>query len=64
MELFLVSFLIFLLAILGMGLGILAGRPPIKGSCGGLYGVRGLGSGCVACDRPCPDRDRQESRNS
>ncbi len=64
MGLFLVSFLIFLLAILGMALGVLAGRAPIKGSCGGLYGTRGSGIGCVACDKPCPKREKQESRSS
>ena len=32
----LLSFILIALAILGMGIGIMAGREPIKGSCGGV----------------------------
>ncbi len=35
MKLILMSLLIFLLAVLGMAIGILTGRQPIKGGCGG-----------------------------
>jgi len=63
MTLFLMSLLIFLLAMLGLGVGILAGRPPIKGSCGGLQGIKGLGSRCTACDGPCPERQKADSRH-
>ena len=42
------SFLIIVLAILAMGIGVLAGREPIKGSCGGLNGGR-----CELCSGRC-----------
>ena len=35
MILFLFSFAVILLAILGLGAGVLLGRGPIEGSCGG-----------------------------
>jgi len=63
MTLFLMSLLIFLLAMLGMGVGMIAGRSPIKGSCGGAHGIKGLGNQCAACDKPCPDREKAESRH-
>lgn len=33
-----VSFIIIGLAVAGMAIGVMAGREPIKGSCGGLNG--------------------------
>lgn len=35
MTLFLLSFTVIALAILGLGAGVLLGRGPLKGSCGG-----------------------------
>jgi hypothetical protein len=35
MTLFLLSFAVIVLAILGLGAGVLLGRGPLKGSCGG-----------------------------
>ncbi|MEO1202515.1 MAG: ApbE family protein [Pseudomonadota bacterium] len=32
------SFIIIVLAVAGMAVGVLAGRAPIKGSCGGVAG--------------------------
>ncbi len=62
MALFLMSLLIFLLAVLGMAAGMIAGRSQIKGSCGGLQGIKGLGSSCSGCDKPCPKREQTNSR--
>ena len=45
------SFLIMLLVIGAMGIGVLAGRPPIRGSCGGLSSGR-----CALCSGNCPNR--------
>jgi len=50
----LLSFLIFALAIAAMGVGVIAGRKPIKGSCGGVSG-----SGCELCSGEC--RESAES---
>ena len=42
------SFLVIVLAILAMGVGVMAGREPIKGSCGGLNG-----GPCELCSGRC-----------
>ena len=36
MEIFIITFLVLALVVVGMAVGVLAGRPAIKGSCGGL----------------------------
>ena len=50
MTLFLLSLLVIALAMLGMGLGVLAGRRSIKGSCGGAGGTDG--GMCDLCAGP------------
>lgn len=55
MSIYLVTFLIMMIAVLAMAVGVLAGRKPIAGSCGGLnkFNIE-----CVAgCDKPCPKRE-------
>lgn len=47
MSTFLLTFAIILLAIGGLAIGVLFGRPPIKGSCGGVNCIKG--SDCGAC---------------
>ena len=51
------SFVAILVAMLGMAVGVFAGRKPISGSCGGLNGERG----CELCSNrdTCPRRTRQ-----
>ncbi len=44
----LLSFLVIVLAILAMGIGVMAGREPIRGSCGGLNG-----GPCELCSGRC-----------
>jgi hypothetical protein len=52
MTIFLVTFVVMGIAILAMAVGVLVGRRPIGGSCGGL---ERLGLECDAgCDKPCP----------
>ena len=57
MTTFVLTFLIVLLAALGLAAGVLMGRKAPKGSCGGL-GAMGLE--CHAgCEKPCPRREAQ-----
>ena len=51
MEIFLFSFLLIGLSLLGMAAGVLLKRGSLKGSCGGLNQVFGGDSGCGACSR-------------
>ena len=50
MGLFLTSFLVIALAGLGMALGVLFGRRPLAGTCGGMNAVDG--AGCLLCGNP------------
>jgi uncharacterized protein len=45
MTIFIASFIVLGIAIIGMAIGVILGRPAIKGSCGGLNQV-GLGGSC------------------
>lgn len=45
MSIFIATFIILGIAIIGMAIGVILGRPAIKGSCGGLNQV-GLGGSC------------------
>lgn len=54
MTTFVLAFVLVSLAVLGMAAGVLLGRSPIAGSCGGL----GNGAACAACTRPCARRRR------
>lgn len=52
MGLFLVTFGVMVLAVSGMAIGVVLGRAPLAGSCGGLNAVNGSGE-CQSCSRPC-----------
>ena len=54
MTIFLVTFLVICIAILAMAVGVLVGRRPIGGSCGGLERI-GLEYN-AGRDKPCPGR--------
>ena len=60
MTLFLVSMLVIGLVIAGMAVGVIAGRPPIKGSCGGM-GALGIDTTCELCGGN-PQRCDEETR--
>lgn len=49
MSTFIASFIIIAIAIIAMAVGVLLGRPAIKGSCGGLNQVGLAGSCSGAC---------------
>ncbi len=49
MAIFLITLGLVLLAFAGLSLGAMLGRPPIKGSCGGLSCIPG--TDCAACSK-------------
>ena len=68
MTLFLISLLVIGLVMAGMAVGVIAGRPPIKGSCGGM-GALGIETTCDLCGgdpKRCDEetRDGEVGRNS
>jgi hypothetical protein len=60
MEMFLATFIIMVIAVLGMAIGVLLGRSPIKGSCGGLNSIDGLE--CDICTKPCEKKQQAMQR--
>lgn len=46
---YVISFIVFALALSGLGIGLLAGRGGIRGTCGGLNDPGG--NNCGACGR-------------
>jgi hypothetical protein len=51
------SIVIFALVAVALGIGVLRGRGPIGGSCGGLNRIPGVESDCGGtCRRPCKKR--------
>ncbi len=59
MEIFLLSFVVLAVAILGMAIGVLFGRRGIMGSCGGLKTIQGLESHCPVCSGTCEDKGQE-----
>lgn len=49
MQIFLLTLCLMLLSVAGLAVGLLFGRAPIKGSCGGLACIDG--GSCEACGR-------------
>jgi hypothetical protein len=62
MGTFLAALLLFALAFAGLALGVMLGRDPLRGSCGGLRKL-GLEGDC-ACESPCPRRRRELDRQA
>jgi hypothetical protein len=64
MALFFVIFVFILLVILAMAIGVLNGREPIKGSCGGLNRLGMRDGECPVCgDNPakCDSNDAKST---
>jgi hypothetical protein len=61
MTLFLISILVIGLVMAGMAVGVIAGRAPIKGSCGGM-GALGIDTTCDLCGGD-PQRCDEETRD-
>lgn len=62
MEVFVITLVILLLLTLGMSVGVIMGRKPIAGSCGGMSAV-GMETACDICggDKDiCDDEDEKQ----
>ncbi len=57
MTTFFITFIVMGIALIGMAVGVIAGRPAIKGSCGGLNNV-GIDSNCA-----CSKQEREKCKN-
>ena len=68
MSIFIITFIIMAIAIIGMAIGVLLGRPAIKGSCGGLNQVGLAGSCSGVCSSKekeiCAKRKQDQQDNS
>ncbi|MCR9104768.1 MAG: (Na+)-NQR maturation NqrM [Gammaproteobacteria bacterium] len=62
MTMFLISVLVMGLVVTAMAVGVIAGRPPIKGSCGGI-GALGADAACELCGGD-PKRCDEETRDA
>ncbi len=49
MNIFLITFVFFLLLVVAMAVGVIFSNRKIKGSCGGLNNVDGLEGDCLLC---------------
>jgi hypothetical protein len=61
MSLFLISVVVMAVVMAGMAVGVIFGRPPIKGSCGGM-GALGIDTSCDICGGD-PRRCDEETRD-
>lgn len=50
MNLFIVTFSVFLLVMVAMAVGVIISNREIKGSCGGLNDIGGLEGACDICE--------------
>jgi len=51
----LLSFIVMIVVVAAMAIGVMAGRQPIKGSCGGLNS-----GGCELCSGNCPEQSKSQ----
>jgi hypothetical protein len=58
---YLLTFVIMALVVAGMAVGVMAGRGPLKGSCGGLAAV-GIGGECEICGGDPQRCDEEQER--
>ena len=61
MSLFLITALVFGMVMAAMAVGVINGRAPIKGSCGGM-GALGIDTACEICGGN-PQRCDEETRD-
>ncbi len=61
MSVFIISAVVIAIVIAAMAVGVMFGRPPIKGSCGGM-GALGIDTACEICGGD-PQRCDEETRD-
>lgn len=64
MKIFLLTFLIFLLAVLGLAIGWLFSNRSLKGSCGGLSAIPGMENTRCSCSNPCEKRKQKMAQEA
>lgn len=64
MNLFLITFSVFVLVMLAMAVGVIVSNRSIKGSCGGLNDIEGLRGACDICEgkKVCKRRRQMERK--
>ena len=62
MNLFFITFSVFLLVMISMAVGVIVNNRAIKGSCGGLNDIEGLKGACDICEgkKVCSRRKKIE----
>jgi hypothetical protein len=65
MKIFLATLVVFALAIVGMAIGVLVSNRRIKGSCGGMAGLKDHDgkSVCEICTNPSPECTGENARS-
>ncbi|CAA6825004.1 MAG: Unknown protein [uncultured Thiotrichaceae bacterium] len=59
MQIFLLTFIIFGLAMFGLAIGWLFNEKVLKGSCGGVSSLPGMENHKCSCSNPCEKRKAQ-----
>ncbi len=62
MNIFIVTFVVMVLVIVGMAIGVLFGRSPIKGSCGGMQNL-GMKGKCDICGGDTQKCEEEQKKN-
>lgn len=60
MEIFIVAFVVMLLLVAAMSIGVLMGKKPISGSCGGMSAL-GMEVACDVCGGDKTKCDKEEA---
>ena len=63
MNVILLSFVVLLFIVIAMSVGVLCGRKPIKGSCGGMSSL-GMETACDICGGDTQKCDKKQAKNS